>query len=167
MMKKRMMMIAMMILVAVACCFAETRTYTITLLSRVEKKDAQYVIRNSETGAIGESVVYSTDEIAKGDVRTSFDIIQSCESNGVNMAQFTVSATELKANVNGKSYSTDGVLIVMDGQGFGSSVSFTRSTFGYIAAGTVVEGFEVVWPTSADMVQATYEACVTLTTVAL
>ena len=164
-MMKRMMTAMMMILVAAACCFAET--HTITLISRVEKVDAQYVIRNNETGAVGESVVYTTDEIAKADVRTSFDVIQSCESNGVNMAQITVSATELVANVNGRAYSTDGVQISMGGKVFGSSVSFARQTVGYVAAGTVVESFEVIWPTSENLVQATYEACVTLTAVAL
>ena len=166
-MMKKMTVAMMMILVAALCCFAETHTHTITLMSKVEKRDAQYVIRNSETGAIGESVVYTTDEIAKQDVRTSFDVIQSCDSNGVNMAQITVSATELRANVDGRVYSTDGVSISMGGRAFGSTVSFARQTVGYVAAGTVVESFEVVWPTSGNLVQATYEACVTLTTVAL
>ncbi len=164
-MMKKMMTAMMMILVAAVCCFAET--HTITLISRVEKVDAQYVIRNSETGAVGESVVYSTDEIAKADVRTSFDVIQSCYSNGIQNVAFTVSATELKANVGGRAYSTDGVSIVMDGKVFGSTVSFARQTVGYVAAGTVVESFEVIWPTSQNLVQATYEACVTLTAVAL
>ena len=164
-MMKKMMTAMMMILVAAACCFAET--HTITLISRVEKVDAQYVIRNNETGAIGESVVYTTDEIAKADVRTSFDVIQSCESNGVNMAQITVSATELVADVNGRAYSTDGVSIVMDGQAYGSSVSFARQTVGYVAAGSTVASFEVVWPTSENLVQATYQANVTLATAAL
>ena len=165
-MMKKMMTIAMMILVAAACCFAETHTHTITLVSRVEKQDARYVIRNSETGAVGQSVVYSTDEIAKSDVRTSFDVIQSCNSNGVNRSQLTVSATELAARVDGKVYSTDGVQIVMDGVQCGSSVSFTRQTVGFVAAGSVVAGFEVIWPTSENLVQATYEASVTLTAVA-
>ena len=164
---KKMMTAMMMILVAAACCFAETHTHRITLVSRVEKRDAQYVIRNNETGAVGESVVYSTDEIAKADVRTSFDVIQSCESNGVDMAQITVSATELVANVNGRAYSTDGVQISMGGKVFGSSVSFARQTVGYVAAGSTVASFEVVWPTNQNLVQATYEACVTLTAVAL
>ncbi len=161
---KKMMMIAMMILTA-ACCFAGT--YTITLISKVEKVDAQYVIRNAETGAIGESVIYSTDEIAKQDVRTSFDVIQSCYSNGIQNVAFTVSATELKANVGGRAYSTDGVSIVMDGKVFGSTVSFARQTSGVVSAGATVASFEVVWPTSADLVDATYQANVTLATAAL
>ena len=164
-MMKKMMTAMMMILVAAVCCFAET--HTITLISRVEKVDAQYVIRNNETGAIGESVVYSTDEIAKADVSTSFDVIQSRHCNGIQNTVFTVSATELVAVVDGRVYSTDGVSIVMDGQAFGSTVSFARQTVGYVAAGTVVESFEVIWPTSANLVDATYQANVTLATAAL
>ena len=166
-MMKKMMTAMMMILVAAACCFAETHTHKITLVSRVEKRDAQYVIRNSETGAIGESVVYCTDEIAKGDVRTSFDVIQSRHCNGIQNTVFTVSATELVAVVDGTVYSTDGVSIVMDGQAFGSSVSFARQTVGYVAAGSTVASFEVVWPTNANLVDATYQANVTLATAAL
>ena len=163
---KKMMMTAMMILVAALCCFAETHTHTITLISRVEKQDAQYAIRSHETGEVGSSIVYSTSEIAKSDVRTSFDVIRSHAGNGINRAEFTVSATELAAVVDGRLYSTDGVQIVMDGIQCGSSVSFTRITAGYVAAGTVVAGFEVIWPTSENLVQATYEASVTLTAVA-
>jgi len=51
----------------------------------------------------------------------------------------------------------------MNGRQYGSSVSFTRTTVGAVAAGTEVASFNVVWPTSADLVPATYEACVTLT----
>ena len=160
---KKMMMTAMMILVAALCCFAGTHTHTITLVSRVEKQDAQYVIRNAETGATGASVVYCTDEIARQDVGTSFDIIQCNDSNGINKVHFTVSATELQARVNGKLYSTDGVQILMSGVACGSEVSFTRMTVGAVAAGTVVESFEVIWPTNSSLVDATYEACVVLT----
>ena len=164
-MMKKMMMTAMMILVAALCCFAET--HTITLISRVEKQDAQFVIRNAETGATGASVVYCSDEIAGQDVSTSFDIIQCNDSNGINSVSFTVSATELKANVGGKTYSTDGVQVVMGGVACGSEVSFTRTTVGAIAAGTVVDSFEVIWPTNANLVDATYEACVVLTATSL
>ena len=160
-MMKKMMMTAMMILVAALCCFAGT--HTITLISRVEKQDAQFVIRNAETGATGASVVYCSDEIARQDVSTSFDIIQCNDSNGINSVSFTVSATELKARVGGKTYSTNGVQVVMGGVSFGSEVSFTRTTVGAIAAGTVVDSFEVIWPTNANLVDATYEACVVLT----
>ena len=166
-MMKKMMIAMMMTLVAALCCFAETHTHTITLVSRVEKVDAQYVIRNNETGAMGQSVVYSTDEISKADVSTSFDVIQSRHCNGVQNTVFTVSATELVANVDGRVYSTDGVSIVMDGQAYGSSVSFARQTVGYVAAGSSVASFEVIWPTSAALVEATYQANVTLATAAL
>ena len=152
---KKTMMIAVLILVAAACCFAET--HTITLVSRVEKMDAQYVIRNNETGETGASVVYTTGEIAKHDVSTSFDIIQSTDCNGINAVSFTVSATELVARVNGKLY----------GQAYGNTVSFERTTTCAIAAGAVVGSFEVIWPTSANLVNATYEAVVTLTATAL
>ncbi|MBP5163306.1 MAG: hypothetical protein ILP16_10075 [Spirochaetales bacterium] len=80
---------------------------------------------------------------------------------------FTVSATELQAKVGGKLYSTNGVQILMGGQSCGSEVSFTRTTVGAVAAGTVVEGFEVIWPTNANLVDATYEACVVLTATSL
>ena len=109
------MMIAMMILVAAACCFAATHTHTIYLISTVEKLDAQYVLRNNETGAMGASVHYITEEISKQDVRTSFDIVQSCNSNGYNNVRLTVEATELVAKVNGKTCSTSGVSIIRDG----------------------------------------------------
>ena len=164
-MMKKMMMTAMMILVAALCCFAET--HTITLISRVEKQDAQFVIRNAETGATGASVVYCSDEIARQDVSTSFDIIQCNDSNGINSVAFTVSATELKAKVGGKTYSTNGVQVVMGGVACGSEVSFTRTTVGAVAAGTVVDSFEVIWPTNSDLVDATYEACVVLTATSL
>jgi len=157
---KKALLVLMMVMAA-ALLFAET--HTIVLVSRVEKKDAQYVIRNNETGAIGASVFYSTREIAKGDVSTSFDVLQSCDSNGIDTVDFTVSATELRAQVNGRLYSTNGVSIRMNGRQYGSSVSFTRTTVGAVAAGTEVASFNVVWPTSADLVPATYEACVTLT----
>ena len=162
---KKTMMIAVLILVAAAACFAET--HTITLVSRVEKMDPQFVIRNNESGETGASVVYTTGEIAKHDVATSFDIIQSTDCNGINAVCFTVSATELVARVNGKLYSTNGVSIVMDGQAYGNTVSFERTTTCAIAAGAVVGSFEVIWPTSANLVNATYEACVTLTATAL
>ena len=167
MMKKMMMTAMMMILVAAACCFAGTSTHTITLISRVEKQDAQFVIRNAETGATGASVVYCSDEIARQDVSTSFDIIQCNDSNGINSVAFTVSATELKAKVAGKTYSTNGVQIVMGGVSFSSEVSFTRTTVGAIAAGSVVDSFEVIWPTNSNLVDATYEACVVLTATSL
>jgi hypothetical protein len=164
-MMKKMTVAMMMILVAALCCFAET--HTITLVSRVEKLDAQYVIRNNETGAVGASVVYTTGEIAKHDVRTSFDILQSCDSNGYNVVKFTVEATELRAVVNNKLYSTEGVSILMDGVKFGSSVSFERTTVGCVAAGTTVASFEVIWSTNSNLVDAVYEASVTLTATAL
>ncbi len=163
----KMIMTVAMILVLAACCFAETHTQTITLTSVVEKQDAQFVIRNHETGATGASVVYTTGEIARHDVSTSFDIIQCNDSNGINSVDFTVSATELQAKVGGKLYSTKGVSIMMGGESYSSSVSFNRTTVGAIAAGTVVDSFEVIWPTSAELVDATYAACVVLTATSL
>ena len=157
---KRAVLVLLMVLVA-AVCFAET--HTITLVSRVEKVDAEYAIRNAETGKVGASVVYSTDEIAKADVRTSFDIIQINDSNAFGTVLLQVSATELTAKVDGKVYSTDGVAIRMNGVEYGSEVSFVRYTAGATAAGAVVGSFEVEWPTSAELVEATYQACVTLT----
>ncbi len=164
-MMKKMTVAMMMILVAALCCFAET--HTIVIVSKVEKVDAQYVIRNNETGAVGASVVYTTGEIAKHDVSTSFDIIHAIDCNGQNSVHFTVSATELRARVNGKSYSTNGVSILVDGQHHGEQVSFVRTTNCVVAAGEVVESFEVIWPTNANLVDAVYEACVTLTATAL
>ena len=161
---KRAVLVLLMVLVA-AVCFAET--HTITLVSRVEKVDAEYAIRNAETGKVGASVVYSTDEIAKADVRTSFDIIQVNDSNAFGTVLLQVSATELTAKVDGKVYSTDGVAIRMNGAEFGSEVSFVRYTAGATAAGAVVGSFEVEWPTSAELVEATYQACVTLTATTL
>lgn len=161
---KRAVLVLLMVLVA-AVCFAET--HTITLVSRVEKVDAEYAIRNAETGKVGASVVYSTDEIAKADVRTSFDIIQINDSNAFGTVLLQVSATELTAKVDGKVYSTDGVVIRMNGTEFGSEVSFVRYTAGATAAGAVVGSFEVEWPTSAELVEATYQACVTLTATTL
>ena len=165
MIMKKTMMIAVLILVAAAACFAET--HTITLVSRVEKMDPQFVIRNNESGETGASVVYTTGEIARHDVCTSFDVIQSTDCNGRNTINFTVSATELRANVNGKNYSTKGVSILMDGKSFGNTVSFARNTSGAVAAGATVASFNVIWPTSAELVQAVYEARVTLTATAL
>ena len=65
---KKAVLVLLMVLVA-AVVFAETQT--ITLVSRVEKVNAKYAIRNAETGKIDASIIYSTDEIAKTDVRTS------------------------------------------------------------------------------------------------
>ena len=161
---KRAVLVLLMVLVA-AVCFAET--HTITLVSRVEKVDAEYAIRNAETGKIGASVVYSTDEIADADVRTSFDIIQINDSNAFGSVLLQVSATELTAKVDGKLYSTDGVSIAMNGVRHGSEVSFVTYTAGATAAGAVVGSFDVEWPTSAELVEATYQACVTLTATTL
>ena len=111
--------------------------------------------------------MYSTAKIAKQDVSTSFQIIQCTDSNGFNRTDFTVKATELMASVGSRIYSTNGVQIIMDGEAFGSEVSFTRDTVGAVAAGTVVENFEVIWPTNSNLVDATYEACVVLTATSL
>ena len=77
---KKAMVIAIAVLITAFCCFAETQT--ITLISKVDKQYPQFVIRNNQTGETGSSVVYTTGEIAKRDVRVSFDIIQSTDSNG-------------------------------------------------------------------------------------
>ena len=164
---KKMMTVMMMILVAVACCFAGTHTHTITLISRVEKQEPEYAIRNHETGETGASVLYITDEIAKQDVGTSFDIVQICHSNCFSEVQFTVSATELIAKVDGKVYSTNGVDIVKDGVSYGSRIEFTETTVGLVEEGTVVASFAVNWPTDSNLVQASYTACITLETTAL
>ena len=161
---KRAVLVLLMVLVA-AVTFAETQT--ITLVSRVEKVDAKYAIRNAETGKIDSSIIYSTEEISKNDVRTSFDIIQVNDSNAFGSVLLQVSATELTARVAGKTYSTNGVSIEMDGVQYGSSVSFVRFVNGASAAGSVVGSFDVAWPTSAELVEATYQACVTLTATAL
>ena len=55
----------------------------------------------------------------------------------------------------------------MDGVKFGNSVSFERTTVGCVAAGTAVASFEVIWSTNSNLVDAVYEACVTLTATAL
>ena len=162
---KKAMVMAIAVLVAVFCCFAET--HTITLVSRVEEQDARFVIVNRETGDSGSFVVYTTGEIAGHDVKTSFDIVQCTDCNVQNALSFTVSATELKAKVDNRSYSTNGVCIRMDGQSFGSTVSFTRITECAVKAGTTVASFSVIWPTDADLVDAVYEACVTLTATVL
>ena len=60
-----------------------------------------------------------------------------------------------------------GVDIEVGGTGYGSSVEFTKTTVGPVAAGTVAASFDVIWPTSENLVQATYTACVTLSTTAL
>ena len=161
---KRAVLVLLMVLVA-AVAFAET--HTITLVSRVEKVDAKYAIRNAETGKVGATVVYSTDEIADANVRTSFDIIQSNDSNAFGSVLLQVSATELTARVDGKTYSTDGVSIEMGGVQYGSSVSFVRYTAGATAAGTVVGSFDVEWPTNSELVSTTYQASVTLTATAI
>ena len=164
---KKMMTVMMMILVAAACCLAGTHTHTITLISRVEKQEPEYAIRNHETGETGASVLYITDEIAKQDVGTSFDIVQICHSNCFSEVQFTVSATELIAKVDGKVYSTNGVDIVKDGVSYGSRIEFTETTVGLVEEGTVVASFVVNWPTDSNLVQASYTACITLETTAL
>lgn len=165
MQKKKAMLMAFMTLVAVLCCFAET--HTITIVSRVEKQEPRFIIVNPETGDAGASVVYTTGEISRRDVTTSFDIVQCTDCNGKNAVALSVSATELTAKANHMVYSTDGVSIIMDGQSFGSTVSFTRITECAIPAGTTVASFEVIWPTGANLIDAVYEACVTLTTTVL
>ncbi|MBR4120789.1 MAG: hypothetical protein IKT95_03435 [Spirochaetales bacterium] len=164
---KKMMTVMMMILVAAACCLAGAHTHTITLISRVEKQKPEYAIRNHETGETGASVLYITDEIAKQDVGTSFDILQVCHSNCFSEVKFTVSATELIAKVDGKVYSTKGVDIVKDGVSYGSRIEFTETTVGLVEEGTVVASFAVNWPTDSNLVQASYTACITLETTAL
>ena len=162
---KKAMVIAIAVLITAFCCFAETQT--ITLISKVDKQYPQFVIRNNQTGETGSSVVYTTGEIAKRDVRASFDIIQSTDSNGFNTITFTVSATELKVARKNKVYSTDGVSILLDGQSCGSEVSFERTTATAVAAGTSVASFEVIWPTNDALVKAVYQARVTLTATVL
>ncbi|MBO4279978.1 MAG: hypothetical protein J5891_09275, partial [Spirochaetales bacterium] len=78
-----------------------------------------------------------------------------------------ISATELVARENGKVYSTEGVSIKMDGVSYGSSFSFNRVMDRAYAAGTEVGSFEVEWNTNANLIDATYEACITLVATAL
>ena len=162
---KKMAVVIMMALIAALCCFATT--HTIVLISTVEKTDAQYVIRNNETGAMGASVIYSTSAISRQNVSTSFSIIQSNNSNSRSTVNFAISATELVARENGKVYSTEGISIKMDGVSYGSSFSFNRVMDRAYAAGTEVGSFEVEWNTNANLIDATYEACITLVATAL
>ena len=164
-MKKATVIAIAVLFAAVFCCFAETQT--ITLVAKVDKQYPQFVIRNNQTGETGSSVVYTTGEIARCDVRASFDIIQSTDSNGFNTTTFTVSATELKAATKRRVYSTDGVSIFLNGRSCGSEVSFSRSTTTAVAAGTSVASFEVIWPTDDSLVKAVYHASVTLTATVL
>ena len=55
----------------------------------------------------------------------------------------------------------------MNGVQYGSSVSFVKVVAGASAAGSVVGSFDVAWPTNSELVEATYQACVTLTATAL
>jgi len=160
-------LVAMILVLVAAFCYAETGTYTVTLVSKVEKVDAQYVIRNAETGVAGAAVVYTTGAIANQDVQTSFEIVQSNNSNSCATILFQISATELTAEVDGQLYTTEGVTIGMNGVNYGSTVSFARVTAGAVAAGTVIGQFNVEWKTNANLIDATYNACVTLSATAL
>lgn len=160
---KKAMTVLMVLLVAVLSISALTETHTVVLISVVNVELPEFAIRNTETGEVGKSVVYSTSKITEGDVRTAFDIIQTNNSNYFGNLSFTVSATELMAFVNGRSYSTEGVQVIMNGVACGNSATFTKSFQGAtLAAGTTVESFEVLWNGNAALENATYEAAITL-----
>jgi len=155
-------MVLMVMAIAMFCAMAET--HTIVLVSRVELEMPSFMLRNTETGEMGETVVYSTSEITEGNVSTGFEIVQANDSNYRGQVRFTVEATELMAKVNGRVYSTEGVQVVMNGTECGSSAEFTRAFMGATrAAGSVVNSFEVIWNANAELPQTTYQAAVTLT----
>lgn len=163
-MRKAMMVLVFAVL-ALTCAFAET--YTIILVSRVELEMPSYMLRNTETGEMGKSIIYSTSEITKGDVRTGFQIIQTNDSNYRGSIRFTVEATELAAKVDGKVYSTSGVQILMNGTECGDRVEFAKQYFGATRAeGMVVENFEVIWKGDCELAPSTYQAAITMTNTA-
>lgn len=140
---------------------------SIVLVSVVDEVVPQYDIENEETKVRGQSIVYSTDSIAKSDVSTSFNIIQSNDSNCRGETAIVVSATELTAQIDGKTYTTEGVDIVMDGISFGSSADITHSYDGIVMAGYNVGSFTVNWKTNENLVDAVYQANITLSYIAL
>ena len=140
---------------------------SIVLVSVVDEVVPQYDIENEDTKVRGQSIVYSTDSIAKGDVSTSFSIVQSNDSNCRGETAIVVSATELTAQIDGRTYTTEGVDIVMDGVSFGSSADMTHSYDGIVMAGCNVGSFTVNWKTNESLVDAVYQANITLSYIAL
>ncbi len=162
-MKKPALILLMILTAAVLCA----ETHTITLVSRVEKNDATYAVRSKETGRTDASVIYSTEEIPQADVRTFFDILRFNGGGPSRPVLIQISATELTARCGGKTYSTAGVSIGMDGIRHGSSVSFMEDPGPAESAVSVVGSFDVLWPTAPDLVPAVYQAGITITATVL
>ena len=161
-MKKLTMIMTILMAVTIASAYAVTNTSTIVLVSVVNEVKPQYVLRNTETGEMGSTVVYSTDAITEGDVKTSFEVVQSNNSNYRGNVELTISATELMAKVEGKLYSTEGVAIMMNWNNLVNRANVNVEYTSTVKAGTVINAFDVIWTTNTNLVTATYEAAVTL-----
>lgn len=160
---KKLLVLVLIAFATMASLCAMEETFTIYLVSVVKAQQPQFILRNTETGAIGQSVTYSTTEIARSNVRTSFEILQSNDSNYRGTIHFAISASELVSYSNGKEYRTDGVRINLNGQKDQSSNAFAFAYTQNIKAGEVIASFDVIWETNPNLVSANYQSLVTLT----
>ena len=154
-----------LILFSLTCysAYAETNSQVIVLVSFVKETQPQFALRNSATGDIGSSLVYSTDAIYKDDVTASFEIVQTNTSLCSGVVSLSVKATELVAKKNNKYYTTSGLNIIENGTNLGSSAEFTLNYNGYrVPENTVVKTFDVKWYSNPNLVKANYEAAILL-----
>lgn len=160
---KRVLTVLFLLIIICAACFAvDLGTQTIVVTYVVSPIQPEFAIRNAQTGETGKSVIYSTDSIAKNDVSTDFQIIQSNNCNYIGEIEVSICATELSAVVNGTRYQTEGVDIRMDGTSYGQKASVNLSYCGVVKMNALVGNFQVTWPTSKGLANATYQAVISL-----
>lgn len=161
-MHKKLLVVLLVVLSTMMSIVAMEKTYTIILVSVVDRVQPQFAIRNAETGAIGQSVVYNTSKIADADVRTSFDIIQTNDSNYRGTVHMDITASELVSYDNGTEYRTKGVMILANGIENAAKVCFNYELTRNTKAESVVSTFDVIWTTNENLINANYQAVVTI-----
>ena len=160
---KKVMTITAMILTTITSIFALTNSHTIILSSTVEAIQPEFALVNTLTGETNKkSVSYFSEDIAKHNVTGSFEIRQTNNARYNGTILFTVKATALKTSVNGKTYSTEEAVIIMDNVKTTSTASFELSMNGCYTKSNTVKSFDVLWNTNDSLVDGIYEASVVL-----
>ena len=154
-MKKAIIAFAILF-VCLASFVAKTNTYTITLISEVERAMPQFELVSGY--GKGESVEVTTSRITCEDVRADFSIEQTNFSNYHGNILFTVSATQLS---NGTDFTTEKSIMAFGKTWETLSFSLPCSS---CRVPQKVADFSVQWNTREGMREGVYSAVVQLST---
>lgn len=154
-MKKTIIALAILFL-CLASLVAETNTYTITLVSKVERVMPQFELVSGY--GKGDSVEVTTSRITHENVRVDFSIEQTNFSNYHGNILFTVSATQLSNGTD----STTGKSIMAFGKTW-ETLSFFLPCSSCRVPQKVAD-FSVQWNTREGMREGVYSAVVRLST---